>query len=168
MNARGGRDMNQMKTVTESVEMSDVPLSHVLLSFPFHRYPAANFKIYFGVEALYVSTPFVSDRNVSRIVVHPNFNPATFDNDVALLQLSSPIAFSSHIRPVCLAAPRSKWNAGTSCWVTGWGRIKTNSRNLFCYVFCFFYRIGNTELLFQVCLCLICVHVILDFSQPTL
>lgn len=123
--------MNQMKTVTESVEMSDVPLSHVLLSIPFHRQAASNFTIHFGVDALYISTPSESYRNVSRIVMHPNFNPATFDNDVALLQLSSPIAFSSYVTPVCLAAPLSTWNAGTSCWVTGWGRIQTNSRNLF-------------------------------------
>uniref|UniRef100_A0A667XE49 Peptidase S1 domain-containing protein n=1 Tax=Myripristis murdjan TaxID=586833 RepID=A0A667XE49_9TELE len=63
-------------------------------------------------------------RNVTRILVHPNYDSDTSDNDIALLRLSSPVKFTDYIRPVCLAASDSVFNNGTDSWVTGWGRIQ--------------------------------------------
>ncbi|XP_038594133.1 tryptase-like [Micropterus salmoides] len=63
-------------------------------------------------------------RTVSQIIKHPNYNKIPNDNDIALLKLSSPVNFTDYIRPVCLAAAGSVFNAGTTCWVTGWGDIQ--------------------------------------------
>ncbi|XP_051905849.1 serine proteinase stubble-like [Hippocampus zosterae] len=62
-------------------------------------------------------------RFVVQTIIHPAFNPITFDNDVALLRLSSPVPFNDFIRPICLAASGSTFFTGTESWVTGWGTI---------------------------------------------
>ncbi|XP_045077308.1 integumentary mucin C.1-like [Coregonus clupeaformis] len=44
---------------------------------------------------------------------------------MCLLKLSSPVTFTNHIRPVCLAAPGSSFYAGTTSWGTGCGTISS-------------------------------------------
>ncbi|KAL7373037.1 hypothetical protein ABVT39_026157 [Epinephelus coioides] len=63
-------------------------------------------------------------RNVAEIVLHPDYDSNTFNNDIALLRLSSPVTFTDYIRPVCLAASDSVFNSGTDSWVTGWGAVE--------------------------------------------
>ncbi|KAL0197311.1 hypothetical protein M9458_005851, partial [Cirrhinus mrigala] len=63
-------------------------------------------------------------RSVSQVVVHPEYNNLPYDNDMALLHLSSPVTFTNYIRPVCLAAEGSTFNSDT-VWVTGWGDISS-------------------------------------------
>ncbi|XP_065326780.1 transmembrane protease serine 9-like [Pelmatolapia mariae] len=60
---------------------------------------------------------------VTQIINHPNYNSGTDDNDICLLQLSSPVTFSSYISPVYLAASDSTFYSGVNSWVTGWGDI---------------------------------------------
>ncbi|XP_030649807.1 polyserase-2-like [Chanos chanos] len=60
-------------------------------------------------------------RSVSQIIIHPDYNSVTFNNDVSLLCLSSSVTFTDFIRPVCLAAADSVFHSGTDSWVTGWG-----------------------------------------------
>ncbi|XP_028286333.1 mast cell tryptase [Parambassis ranga] len=60
---------------------------------------------------------------VSEIIMHPKYNDTLFNNDIALMKLSSPVAFSNYIKPICLAANSSQFHNSTSCWATGWGRI---------------------------------------------
>lgn len=36
-------------------------------------------------------------KNVKRVIVHRNYDAATFENDLALLELESPVHFDSHI-----------------------------------------------------------------------
>uniref|UniRef100_A0A673CP20 Peptidase S1 domain-containing protein n=1 Tax=Sphaeramia orbicularis TaxID=375764 RepID=A0A673CP20_9TELE len=63
-------------------------------------------------------------RTVATIILHPNYDSNTNDNDIALLRLSSPVTFTDYIRPVCLAASDSVFNSGTDSWVTGWGTVQ--------------------------------------------
>lgn len=37
-------------------------------------------------------------RNVKRVIVHREYDPATFENDIALLELESVVQFDTHIR----------------------------------------------------------------------
>ncbi|XP_061556244.1 transmembrane protease serine 9-like [Phycodurus eques] len=69
------------------------------------------------------SNPNEVSRRVTETIPHPDYNPATFDNDVALLRLSSPVTFDNFVRPVCLAAAPSSFFTGIASWVTGWGSI---------------------------------------------
>ncbi|XP_045899466.1 serine protease 33-like [Micropterus dolomieu] len=78
-----------------------------------------------GLQSLQGSNPNKASRTVSQIIIHPNYNSTNFDNDICLLKLSSPVAFTSYIQPVCLAAPGSTYYKGTLSWATGWGNVGT-------------------------------------------
>ncbi|XP_038565959.1 serine protease 27-like [Micropterus salmoides] len=78
-----------------------------------------------GLDTLDLFNTNGMSRTVSQFIQHPNYNTNTNDTDIALLKLSSPVTFTDYIRPVCLAMDGSVFNNGTTCWVTGWGRIQT-------------------------------------------
>ncbi|XP_066508147.1 uncharacterized protein [Hoplias malabaricus] len=59
---------------------------------------------------------------VNRIIAHPKFNPKTFNNDIALVELSSPVVLSELVTPVCLPSDLEP-PAGTPCLVAGWGSL---------------------------------------------
>lgn len=90
---------------------------------PFFSANPAGLTVYLGRQAQQSSNPNEVSRSVIQIVLHPNYDTQTFDNDIALLKLSSPVQFTDFIRPVCLAASGSVFNNGTDSWVTGWGTI---------------------------------------------
>lgn len=62
----------------------------------------------------------------SKAVPHPNYNPMTVDNDIALLRLSTPVKFTNYILPACLPsrslAERVLHLNGTQTVVSGWGK----------------------------------------------
>ncbi|XP_041830805.1 testisin-like [Melanotaenia boesemani] len=76
-----------------------------------------------GIQNLQGENPNEVSRGVATIITHPDYDNS-FNNDIALLQLSSPVEFTDYIRPVCVAASGSVFNNGTESWVTGWGKIK--------------------------------------------
>ncbi|KAF7643300.1 hypothetical protein LDENG_00242110 [Lucifuga dentata] len=78
-----------------------------------------------GRQNLEGPNPNEVSQSVQQIILHPNYNPITSDNDICLVKLSSPVIFTDYIQPVCLAASDSTFYAGTSMWVTGWGSINT-------------------------------------------
>ncbi len=50
---------------------------------------------------------------------HPAYNEKIFLNDIALIKLETPVAYSDNIKPICL--PDSKiFEIGDSLTVTGW------------------------------------------------
>lgn len=64
----------------------------------------------------------------SRILtwVHPNYNAARRDNDIALITLDASVSFSDNIRPVCLPFPyRLDGFVGQQMQVLGWGKEAT-------------------------------------------
>lgn len=62
-------------------------------------------------------------RNVRKVIVHRQYDPATFENDLALLELETPIKFDAHIVPICMPPDESDFT-GRVATVTGWGRLK--------------------------------------------
>uniref|UniRef100_A0A672S1H7 Trypsin-2-like n=1 Tax=Sinocyclocheilus grahami TaxID=75366 RepID=A0A672S1H7_SINGR len=70
------------------------------------------------------------NKTVAQIIIHPKYNPDNFfENDIALVQLSSSVTFNDYIRPVCLAAAGSTFDAGTESWITGWGKLNYGGEN---------------------------------------
>ncbi|XP_023337337.1 trypsin-1 [Eurytemora carolleeae] len=61
-------------------------------------------------------------RTVANTFIHDNFEKKTFNNDIALIKMNSPIDFSSHIRPVCLPTFDRSYN-GHNTTVVGWGKL---------------------------------------------
>ncbi|KAM8795041.1 transmembrane protease serine 9 [Eudromia elegans] len=77
----------------------------------------------------FLGTPFLNGidgkvEKIFRIYKHPFYNVYSLDYDVALLELSAPLAFSSTIRPICLPDNSHVFNEGARCFITGWGSTK--------------------------------------------
>ncbi|KAG5286018.1 hypothetical protein AALO_G00010070 [Alosa alosa] len=68
------------------------------------------------------SDPEEQVMKVNRIITHPKFNPKTFNNDIALVELSSPVLLSERLTPVCLPSDMEP-PVGTPCLVAGWGSL---------------------------------------------
>ncbi|XP_070153559.1 serine protease filzig [Polyergus mexicanus] len=64
-------------------------------------------------------------KNVRRVIVNRGYDPATFENDLALLELESPVQFDDHIVPICMPENGIDFT-GRMATVTGWGRLKYN------------------------------------------
>ncbi|XP_014254916.1 serine proteinase stubble [Cimex lectularius] len=62
-------------------------------------------------------------RNVRRVIVHRHYDPSTFENDISLLELESPVVFDQHIVPICMPQDNEDFT-GKMATVTGWGRLK--------------------------------------------
>ncbi|CAD7077846.1 unnamed protein product [Hermetia illucens] len=62
-------------------------------------------------------------KNVKRVIVHRQYDAATFENDLALLELESPIHYDTHIVPICMPSDTADFT-GRMATVTGWGRLK--------------------------------------------
>lgn len=58
-------------------------------------------------------------------MVNENYNPATYQNDIALLELSEEVVYRQHIVPVCLPAKGDNFTGKTGT-VTGWGRTQVS------------------------------------------
>ncbi|XP_038213784.1 serine proteinase stubble-like isoform X2 [Zerene cesonia] len=65
--------------------------------------------------------PYV-ERGVARKAVHPKYNFFTYEYDLALVKLDSPVQFAPHIAPICLPATDDLL-VGETATVTGWGRL---------------------------------------------
>ena len=50
------------------------------------------------------------------------FNPKTFNNDIALVELTSPVVLSDRVTPVCLPSDVDP-PTGSPCLVAGWGSL---------------------------------------------
>jgi Trypsin len=48
------------------------------------------------------------DAWVTKIHMHSEFDPDSFDNDIALLELKQPIKFKKHIQPACVPSYGAK------------------------------------------------------------
>ncbi|XP_074476439.1 chymotrypsin-like protease CTRL-1 [Sebastes fasciatus] len=82
-----------------------------------------NWLLYLGRETQSGPNDNEVNRTVSQIIRHPDYNNTLFNNDIALMKLSTPVTFTDFIRPVCLASNTSQFHNSTPCWTTGWGRL---------------------------------------------
>uniref|UniRef100_W5LV93 Peptidase S1 domain-containing protein n=1 Tax=Lepisosteus oculatus TaxID=7918 RepID=W5LV93_LEPOC len=76
-------------------------------------YRVSELKVYLGRQTQELS------KKVKQVLLHPDYSSS--NNDIALLELRSPVTFTNYIQPICLAANSSSFYTGTSCWVAGWG-----------------------------------------------
>ncbi|XP_053721675.1 chymotrypsin-like protease CTRL-1 [Synchiropus splendidus] len=84
------------------------------------------YTVYLGRQNQTGSNPNEVARNLSRVIVHPDYNNQTLDNDITLLKMETPVNFTNYIRPVCLASNSSEFHNGTLGWSTGWGKLAAN------------------------------------------
>ncbi|KAL8589329.1 hypothetical protein ACOMHN_052332 [Nucella lapillus] len=56
-------------------------------------------------------------------IIHPQYDPQNFFNDIAILKLRTPIDYRRYrcVQPLCLPAKGTSFPPGTSCIAAGWG-----------------------------------------------
>ncbi|XP_071352984.1 ST14 transmembrane serine protease matriptase a [Trachinotus anak] len=79
---------------------------------------------YLGLHTQRKTGSPVVKKNLKQVISHPNYNAYTFDNDIALMELDSPVTYSDYIRPICLPSPQHDFPAGNTVWITGWGATR--------------------------------------------
>ncbi|XP_067334276.1 transmembrane protease serine 9-like [Channa argus] len=89
----------------------------------FQSFTLSSVTVHLGLQTLVGSSSNGQSLAISQVIINPNYNSITNDNDICLLKLASPVTFTNYIRPVCLAASGSTFYKGTDSWVTGWGDI---------------------------------------------
>lgn len=68
-------------------------------------------------------------KRVAEAINYPHYDSVSYDNDISLLRLLSPVEFNDDISPVCLAEAGSRIHHNTSSWVTGWGETFNGKLN---------------------------------------
>ncbi|XP_063917128.1 trypsin-1-like [Zophobas morio] len=74
-----------------------------------------------GITNLYEDTTEKQTINVTRKIVHPNYVGGVAPNDIALLQLESPLTFGDLVKPIALPEAGSVATGDTVS--SGWGSI---------------------------------------------
>ena len=90
--------------------------AHCVDHGPFHD--PKQLVVFAGSTTLYTGGRGIG---VRQIILYPRFNPVTDDNDIALLQLSSPVDSSWMIKLVDETSEASLTAAGSRGLVSGWG-----------------------------------------------
>lgn len=86
--------------------------------------PPGEFSVVAGEHNRSVGEGVEQTRDVIQIVVHPGYNPAENDNDIALLELDSPVVVGTTASVIALAsspADDAILEPGDTSTVTGWG-----------------------------------------------
>uniref|UniRef100_A0A3B5BNQ2 Suppression of tumorigenicity 14 n=1 Tax=Stegastes partitus TaxID=144197 RepID=A0A3B5BNQ2_9TELE len=81
----------------------------------------STWEAYMGLHTQKKLPKHVVKKNVKQVISHPNYNDYTFDNDIALMELESPVTYSDYIQPICLPAAQHDFPTGSTVWITGWG-----------------------------------------------
>ncbi|XP_053611404.1 tryptase-2-like isoform X3 [Plodia interpunctella] len=71
-----------------------------------------------------------TDRNITRIIVHPQFSPPKKYFDIALMELDKEVIFSRLLQPACLWTNFDTSKLGKEAVLTGWGIVATGSLNI--------------------------------------
>nr|XP_061807653.1 chymotrypsin-like protease CTRL-1 [Nerophis lumbriciformis] len=98
-----------------------------------HCIPSTNpepWRLFFGKQNQSDTSPNEVNRTVTQIIIHPDYNSINFNNDIAVMKLSSTLSFTNYISPICLASNASQFNNGTLCWATGWGKLGAEEQNV--------------------------------------
>lgn len=65
-------------------------------------------------------------RTPKSLHIHRGYTSETVQNDIALIELASPLYFNDYVRPVCL--PSNVTDVGTRCFAIGWGKVNEKGK----------------------------------------
>ncbi|KAM6221068.1 serine protease 52-like [Rhynchocyon petersi] len=98
-----------VKDVSRVLESKDVSLKSTIRS---------HLEIIYGEDNLKTNNSM--KQKVDKIIMHPDFDLWTLNNDIALLLLQFPLDMGVKKVPICLSEV-TKIERWRNCWVTGWG-----------------------------------------------
>ncbi|CAL4063743.1 unnamed protein product, partial [Meganyctiphanes norvegica] len=71
------------------------------------------------------------DRDIKKVVIHPNYNPRNLHNDHAILILEKPLTLQPHLYTICLPRPDYVFPDNTTCYASGWGKTSAGKDGVF-------------------------------------
>ena len=87
-------------------------------------------EIKFGkIKAKRKREPNEQVRNIKKIHRHPQYDEITYDSDIAIIEMDSPVQFTDYVIPICLPHDESDFNlvvANANAVVIGWGATRKN------------------------------------------
>jgi len=83
-----------------------------------------DFKVVTGEDDFVMKNGTETSIGLEKIIVHKGYNPATLNNDIALLKLDRPAPFGTYVGTACLPDQDDDVPVGTECTITGWGKIE--------------------------------------------
>lgn len=89
---------------------------------------ASQFTLNFGGITLDNFESGREQRFTTTAIVHPGYNSANLNNDIALIRIDNPIQFNNRIQPIPLPARGDVTGAGIILTVSGWGRTSDTSK----------------------------------------
>ncbi|XP_053111553.1 uncharacterized protein LOC128327184 [Hemicordylus capensis] len=96
--------------------------------FKTNRRSLAHWRIVVGATDLSQLPSSVQTPKVHGVIIHPDYNPRTEANDIALIQLDQPVLFTNYVQPACLPhATRDSRSSFSNCYISGWGTTAQNS-----------------------------------------
>ncbi|KFB45648.1 AGAP008808-PA-like protein [Anopheles sinensis] len=111
--------------ISATFPISSFTAAHCLFLFT-HLVSVDEIFVHVGRENLTDLTTNVQIKNVSEIIVHPEFRLYYFDNDIAILRLTSDIEMTQFVQPICLWDNNENPSAGDSGTVVGFGFNEKN------------------------------------------
>ena len=96
------------------------------------------FKALVGEYNLKVDEPEERKIQIKEIVIHPNWDSSTINNDIALARLETPLNFDGnekHLTPICVGDSRLPNLDDRSVVNSGWGLTQNGKLNNICDVF---------------------------------
>ncbi|XP_066518802.1 serine protease 33 [Hoplias malabaricus] len=84
----------------------------------------SSYIIYVGRLTLNGWNLYESAHYISKVVIPYGYTDPRFGQDIALVQLSSPVVWSDYVQPICVPDSNMNFPAGTQCTITGWGDIR--------------------------------------------
>lgn len=86
----------------------------------------ANVIVRMGAHKRTIKVGSEQDLKVSKIIMHTSYQkPKQYSHDIALLKLEKPAKLDKYTNLVCLPESIPEVPAGTKCWITGWGALKS-------------------------------------------
>ncbi|XP_078723605.1 trypsin-like [Lampetra fluviatilis] len=90
-----------------------------------HCYQTASpISVRIGEHNIFVSEGTEQKIQASQVIRHPQFNSFTYDNDIMLIKLSSPVTLNQYAQVIPL--PSSCVDTGVTCTISGWGETQTS------------------------------------------
>ncbi|XP_073468298.1 chymotrypsinogen 2-like [Aquarana catesbeiana] len=87
-------------------------------------------RVVLGAFDLSSKTEATQIKTISKVFKNAQYNAQTITNDITLIKLAIPIAYTNCISPVCLPTTDDVFNDQEMCITTGWGYINATSKEI--------------------------------------
>ncbi|XP_005075509.1 serine protease 40 [Mesocricetus auratus] len=88
-----------------------------------------DYQVRLGYTKMSSPTKYSRELSVYKLIVHKDYDKFHRQgSDIVLMQLESPVEFSSHILPACVPDKNTKIPKKKACWASGWGNLREDVR----------------------------------------